>query len=350
MTERINKLRSVLKDGECAYITSFANVFYYSGFCSEDASLVINHDKAYIITDSRYTIQAGEQAPDFELFDIKNGVANLWKKIDSRKIYIEEENLTVRGLARFKASAGAKELGYGSELISGFRKIKDTEEIKKIAEAERLGDEAFEYILTRIRPGRTEAEIALELEYFMRSKGASGLSFDTIAASGIRSAMPHGAASGKIIENGDLLTLDFGCVLDGYCSDMTRTVAVGSVTDEQRYIYDTVLNAQKLALAELKPGKICADVDKAARDYIASRGYGGNFGHGLGHSVGIEIHEQPVLSPKCSEEVKSGHVLTVEPGVYVEGLGGVRIEDLTAVTEDGIKNLTRSPKELIIID
>ena len=183
----------------------------------------------------------------------------------------------------------------------------------------------------------------------MRKNGASGLSFDTIAASGIRSAMPHGMASEKIIEKGDLLTLDFGCVLDGYCSDMTRTVAVGSIDLKSRRIYETVLAAQKAGLEYIAKGKICSGADAAARKVITEAGYGKNFGHALGHSVGIEIHESPTLSPKCDKVLVPGNVVTVEPGIYVENFGGVRIEDLVLVTDSGIENFTHSEKELIIV-
>jgi Xaa-Pro aminopeptidase len=189
----------------------------------------------------------------------------------------------------------------------------------------------------------------LELEFFMKRRGATALSFETIAASGKRSAMPHGAASDKVIEKGDFLTLDFGCVFEGYCSDMTRTVAVGSVNDTQREIYDVVLKAQLAAIEAVRPGVKCCDVDAVARKIITDAGYGENFGHGLGHSVGIEIHEMPSFSSKCEEHTKVGHVITVEPGIYIEDFGGVRIEDLIVVTEDGSRNLTTSPKELIIV-
>ena len=181
----------------------------------------------------------------------------------------------------------------------------------------------------------------------MRKQGASGLSFDTIAASGVRSAMPHGLVSEKVIESGDFLTLDFGCVYNGYCSDMTRTVAVGKASEKQREIYSIVLNAQESAIAAIQPGKACNEIDAVARNIIRDAGYGDNFGHGLGHSVGIEIHENPSFSPGCTEIIKPGHVITVEPGIYIENFGGVRIEDLVVITEDGIINTTSSPKMLI---
>lgn len=234
-------------------------------------------------------------------------------------------------------------------MISEQREIKDEEEIAKIRAAEKLGDEAFSYVLNFIKPGISELDVAFELEFFMRKNGASGLSFDTIAASGIRSAMPHGVASEKIIEKGDLLTLDFGCVLDGYCSDMTRTVAVGSIDSKGKEIYETVLAAQKAGLEYIAKGKVCSGADAAARKVITEAGYGKNFGHALGHSVGIEIHESPTLSPKCDKILVPGNVVTVEPGIYIENFVGVRIEDLVLITDSGVENFTHSEKELIIV-
>lgn len=350
MKSRIDKLRELLNDNEAAFISSYPNIFYYSGFTSEDAYLLISHDKQILVTDSRYTIQAHEQAPDFEIVNITKGFNEIFKLIDANYIGYEEEVLTVKQYRDFRSkTTDRQELVEMQKKLTSLRKIKDENEIQKIAEAEKIGDAAFKYVLDKIRPGVTEREIALELEFFMKREGATALSFETIAASGKRSAMPHGAASDKVIEKGDFLTLDFGCVFEGYCSDMTRTVAVGNVNDTQREIYDVVLKAQKAALEAIKAGVECNAVDAVARNIIKDAGYGENFGHGLGHSVGIEIHEMPSFSPKCNEKLKPGHIMTVEPGIYIEDFGGVRIEDLVLVTEDGIRNLTSSPKELIIV-
>ncbi len=350
MKSRIEKLRELLNDNEAAFISSYPNIFYYSGFTSEDAYLLISHDKQILVTDSRYTIQAHEQAPDFEIVNITRGFNEIFKLVDANYIGYEEEFLTVKQYREFRGkTTDRQELVEMQKKLTGLRKIKDENEIKRIAEAEKIGDAAFKYVLDKIRPGVTEREIALELEFFMKREGATALSFETIAASGKRSAMPHGAASDKVIEKGDFLTLDFGCVFEGYCSDMTRTVAVGNVNGTQREIYDVVLKAQKAALEAIKAGVECNAVDAVARNIIKDAGYGENFGHGLGHSVGIEIHEMPSFSPKCNEKLKEGHVMTVEPGIYIEDFGGVRIEDLVVVTEDGIRNLTLSPKELIIV-
>jgi len=346
--QRLEKLRSLMGENTTSLISSKANIFYYSGFTSEDARLLITPDKQYIITDSRYTIQAHQQAPEFEIIDISVGYKNIFEKVKSFDIAIEEDNINLREFDKIRdiISVGQNILKKQSQ-ISAPRKIKSEMEIKNIAEAERIGDEAFGYILNKIRPGMSEAEIALELEFFMRKCGASSLSFETISASGKRSAMPHGTASDKLIESGDFLTLDFGCVFEGYCSDMTRTVVVGKASDWQKEIYNVVLKAQLAALETLSAGMKCNEIDKVARDIIAKAGYKENFGHGLGHSVGIEIHEMPSLSPKCDEAIKSGHIFTVEPGIYIENKGGVRIEDLVAVTDNGVINLTNSPKELL---
>ena len=350
MLDRVEKLCNSIEYNQAALISSYPNIFYYSGFRSEDAYLLISHDKRYIITDSRYTIQAKEQAPDFELFDIKNGFEKLFSRVSERVIGIEEEEIHLKQYKILK-----RKLQRGQEFvemqknINSLRRVKDEDEIRRMAAAEQIGDAAFEYVLPKIREGITEREIALELEFFMKKQGASSLSFDTIAASGARSAMPHGVASDKVIENGDFLTLDFGCVYEGYCSDMTRTVAVGAVSDRQREIYDIVLRAQLAAISAAKKGRACSYVDGVARKIITDAGYGKNFGHGLGHSVGIEIHESPSFSPKCNDTLKNGHVITVEPGIYVEGFGGVRIEDLIVIKDDEAINLTKSPKELIVL-
>ncbi len=345
---RLDRLRADLAENQAAYITAYPDIFYYSGFQSPDARLIISQNKAIIITDSRYTLQAKAQSPDFELYDIKGGLQGAFSGLDADEILYQEENLSVKSFNSLQAEVSLA-FCESNGLISKLREVKDDAEIAKIAAAEALGDEAFAYIIERIEAGRSEKEIAFELEYFMKKHGASALSFETIVASGVRSAMPHGVASDKIIENGDLVTLDFGCVLDGYCSDMTRTVGVGFLPEREGEIYETVKKAQQAALDSIKAGVNLSDVDKAAREIIEKAGYGKNFGHALGHSVGIEIHENPCFSPKATGTAKVGNVITVEPGIYVDGLGGVRIEDVVAVTENGCEILSKSPKHLIIL-
>ncbi len=343
---RSDKLREIISEDEAVFVGSYPNIFYYSGFESEDAFLIITKTSQLLFTDSRYTIQAKLQSPSFEVCDISK-IKEVIKSISEKTLCIEEDFITVSLFSKLQECG--KKLKPFSKEIKKIRKIKDSEEIKKIAMAEELGDKAFSYILDFIKVGRTEKEVAVELEFFMRRNGAQKTSFDTICASGVRSSMPHGVASDKVIEKGDFLTLDFGCVLDGYCSDMTRTVAVGEASQRQKEIYDIVFNAQKACLDMLKAGVSGYDADKAARDVIVNSGYGKCFGHGTGHGVGVEIHEAPNLSPKSEDILEVGNVVSVEPGIYIEDFGGVRIEDLVQICEHNAQNLTKSKKDLLII-
>lgn len=349
MDKRILALRSILSDGEFVLISSYPNIFYYSGFTSEDAYLIISKDEAIIITDSRYTVQAKEQCPEFKLINISEGFYKIINGIDEATILFEEKDISVGFYLNLKKNCQTKTFLPAGDKISCFRQKKDAFEISKIKAAEELGDAAFSYILEHIKPGMTELEVATEIEYFMRKNGAWKTSFETVVASGYRSSMPHGTASSKVIEKGEFLTLDFGCVLDGYCSDMTRTVAVGNISQEEKDIYNLVLKAQNEALEKMQIGMKCSDIDALARDVIEKAGYGREFGHSLGHSVGIEIHESPNFSAKSTDIFEKGHVITVEPGIYIDEKFGVRIEDVVAATDDGIINITKSPKELIIL-
>ena len=234
-------------------------------------------------------------------------------------------------------------------VIENMRMIKDKTEIAFIKEAQRLTDDAFSYILNFINLNRTEKEIALELEYYLRKNGADGAGFNFVVVSGTNTSKPHGVPSDKKIHSGDFITMDFGACINGYRSDMTRTVAVTSVSEEQKRIYDITLQAQLVALDTIKAGLRGCDVDKVARDIIYSQGYSGCFGHGLGHSVGIEIHESPSLSPRCERILEAGVVMTVEPGIYLSEKFGVRIEDMVIIEEKGCENLTKSEKTLIIL-
>lgn len=344
--KRTDKLRKLLKDNEGVILTGYPNIFYYSGFTSEDAVVFITKNRQILITDSRYTVQARQQAKDFEIRDVTEGIDKIAEMLEVEALGFEEGAVTVKELAQYQKFG--KKLIPMQDKISGLRRIKDDFEIEKIKNAEELADAAYSYVIENIRAGMTEREVALMLEFYMRKNGASGTSFDTIVASGLRSSMPHGAASDKVIGIGDFVTMDFGCRLDGYCSDMTRTVVIGKCTERQREVYEVVLSAQKAAIEAIETGKKCADIDKVARDIITEAGFGRNFGHSLGHSVGIEIHERPVFAPRSEEIIEKGNVITVEPGIYIEGWGGVRIEDVVAVGEN-VHNLTKSCKDLTII-
>jgi Xaa-Pro aminopeptidase len=233
--------------------------------------------------------------------------------------------------------------------INSFRSVKEEWELERMRKAQQIADKAFAEVLPRIKAGMTELELQAELIYCMYKNGGQGLSFDPIVVSGPNTSLPHGVATDRVIREGDFITMDFGVLLSGYCSDMTRTVAVGEVSSEQRNVYETVLCAKRAAMEGIKPQIKCQTIDKIARDLIDKAGYQGCFGHGLGHSIGLDIHENPCFNTRCETLLQSGMVLTVEPGIYLENKFGVRIEDMVVVTEQGYENLTQSPDELIIV-
>ena len=379
--DRIYNLMKKLKMN-AIILTDGYNIHYLSGYSGHTGMALITLSDKYILTDSRYTEQVTIEAPGFTCVDIKSeGYAGCINRLLCDKFFKEtncaqsDVDSSCKTCANSVCKGNTIRVGFENEEISykqfktfldelddkigllpldnrinELRRIKRADEIEKIAMAEKIGDMAFESVISLIKPGMTEVEVALLLENYMRSHGASGLSFDTIAASGNNSSLPHAVPTDKVICEGDFLTMDFGCVYKGYCSDMTRTVYIGkNPTDKQKKVYETVLNAQQKALKLVKPGAVCSDIDKAARDIIADAGYGDYFGHGLGHSVGLFIHEEPRLSPKCHDILEPGVTITVEPGIYLPGEFGVRIEDLVVVTKDGYRNLALSPKKLICI-
>ena len=333
---------------DAVYITAPENLQYYSGFTGGEAWLVLEKGSCLLFTDSRYLLQAAEEAPDFAIVDIakKRAEVYLQEKMPDTVGY-EETYMTTAEYLRLQKKLGVCRWVPLSETILNQRAIKDEKEQELTRRAEQLADEAFAHVLPLIRLGITERDVALELEWYMRKNGALAPSFPIICASGLRSAMPHGVATDKKLEAGDFVTMDFGCFLEGYASDMTRTVVLGRATEEQKKIYETVLSAQKAAVSAVRPGVAGKAVDEIARSIIKDAGYGAYFGHALGHGTGLLIHERPVLSPKSADVLVPGMLVTVEPGIYIENLGGVRIEDLVLVTEDGCENLTNSTKELL---
>lgn len=355
MEKRIEKLRDYLKEKGAggAIITSFQNRFYYSGFSGSAGYLVVTTDNQYIVTDTRYTIQVKEQAKGFCLISApESDYSKIAKTAANEGITAfcyEDEALSVANFTQMQNLLTGIELIPFQNSITEQRAVKDAEEIKSIREALRLADEAFLYTVSHIKVGMRETEVASIIEGYMRKNGAFRTSFDTIAASGIRSALPHGTATVAEIKTGDFLVMDYGCVLDGYCSDITRTVVVGIANEKQKEIHDTVANALLAGQMALMPTAKCADVDKKARDIIIKAGYGEYFTHSLGHGVGIDIHEMPTLSPKSEKTLKPGNVVTVEPGIYIENFGGVRIEDMALITQKGAEILTKSTRELIYI-
>lgn len=345
----LKKIEKLKIDG--MIINDSYNRRYLSGFTGSNGYLYISKNKQVLLTDFRYIEQANIQSPEFKVIDIKVGLMEALKEIitedHSKIIGFEEEVVTYSLYKELKKTLDQQELVGLKGVVEEIRMVKDEEEIENIKQAATIGDEAFKYILDIIKPGKTEKEIAIELEIYMKKKGAQKLSFDTIVASGTQSSLPHAQPSDKVIEKGDFVTMDFGCVYKGYCSDMTRTIVVGKANNEQKKIYDIVLKAQQAALNYIKVGLTGEQVDKVARDIIITEGYGDKFGHGLGHSLGLFIHEGPRLSLKSKDVLLENMVVTIEPGIYVPKFGGVRIEDLICLKEDRIINFVSSPKHLI---
>ena len=314
----------------------------------------MTENKAILFVDFRYFEKAKKTVLNMEVVLANNFLADikeLLKTENIKKVLLETDFVNLDSFERTKNAFEGIEVSSDntlSQAIGGLRQIKSAEEIECIKKSQEITDNAFAHILNYIKAGVTEREIALELEFFMRKTGSEGVAFDTIAVSGKSSSLPHGVPTDKPLEVGDFLTMDFGAVYNGYCSDMTRTVAIGYVTDEQQKVYDTVLNAQLSALKEIAPNKVCKEIDKIARDII-NKEFEGCFGHGLGHSVGLEIHENPALNTRDETLLKAGIIMTVEPGIYLPDKFGVRIEDMVLITDTSHENLTKSPKELIII-
>jgi Xaa-Pro aminopeptidase len=351
---KLEKLRKCFKelDIDGLLITNAYNRRYMTNFTGTAGAVLITDPKALFITDFRYVEQAKKQVHDYEIVQhqasIVSEVAKQVEHLGIKRLGFEQEDVTYAAYQTYVKEIKA-ELVPVSGVIEKLRLIKTESEIKILKEAAEIADAAFKHILDFIRPGVSELEVSNELEFFMRKNGASSSSFDIIVASGYRSALPHGVASDKIIEKGELVTLDFGAYYKGYCSDITRTVAVGEPSDELKNIYNIVLEAQLRGMNGIKPGMTGREADALTRDYITEKGYGEYFGHSTGHGIGLEVHEGPALSVKSDTILKPGMVVTVEPGIYIPGLGGVRIEDDTVITENGNESLTYSTKELIIL-
>lgn len=339
-----------------AIISSELNIRYLCGFAYTDGYLLILRDRAFLLTDFRYAEAARLAVSGFEVIVPTDGMLSainaLAKESGISTIAIEDADVSVSAFSKMRDAMPNVTLATGaSDVLTEMRTVKDADELSLIIKAQSITDAAFDHILGFISPDKTEREVALELEFFMRRHGAEACAFDTIAVSGASSSLPHGVPSDKPLSRG-FLTMDFGAKYAGYCSDMTRTVVIGKADNEMKKVYDTVLRAQLAALRALHEGIGCREADAVARDVIKAAGYGECFGHSLGHGVGLYIHEAPSFSPKAKEDsvLRRGNVVTVEPGIYIEGKYGVRIEDMIAVDQNGaVINLTHSPKHLIEI-
>lgn len=356
--DKLTKLVNLFpEDLDAALIVSRPNRLYLTGFDSTLGYVLVSREGSFYLLDSRYYEEAKNSVSGCEVVkftDAEGMLKKIAEQLNIKTIAIENEGISFASAKKFThkfSDWGLKPIYDETldKLLFEMRAVKDKDEIEKIATAQDLNDRTFEHILAFIKPGATEREIAIEMEFFARRNGAEKVAFDFIVVSGANSALPHGKPTGKKIAYGDFLTMDFGFVLNGYNSDMTRTVAVSGASNEMEKVYNTVLQAQLLAISAIRNGVPCKEVDKAARDYIYSLGYEGYFGHGTGHCIGVDIHERPRCSATDKNVLKTNMVTSVEPGIYIPNKFGVRIEDLVVVTDDGCVNLTKSPKELMIV-
>jgi Xaa-Pro aminopeptidase len=334
-------------------ITSDINRNYLSGFTGSSGALLLTPKKAVFLTDSRYTVQANKEVKEAEIHLHQKALLveamSLAVKSGCKRMGFESLHVSVAHYEYMKTAAAKTLMVPVGGLVEQLRQVKDAGEKARMLQAARITDRCFNYIIKVIKPGLSEKEVAAQMEYYMRSQGATGASFETIVASGWRGALPHGIASDKKIEHGDMIVLDFGCIYQGYCSDMSRTIAVGKVSSKQKKVYNIVRKAQQRSINALKAGAISGEVDELSRGLIRRAGYGKCYGHGLGHGVGMEVHEGLSLAPRLKHKFSEGVAVTVEPGIYLEGEFGVRIEDLGFVEKDGYDNLYRSTKDLIVI-
>lgn len=354
--QRLERLREILdeKGLDGVVITQPENRRYLSGFTGSAGVLVITQERAWLITDFRYFEQVKQQSPAFELVEIAANsrevkvLADQIGALGLRRVGFESHAVSVEAFDQWKQAMPDVSWIATGTLVEGLRRIKEEAEIQAIAEAVRIADEAMIHVMEWIRPGMMEREIAWELEVYMRTHGASALSFTTIVASGPNAALPHAVTSERPVQIGDPVVIDMGAVYQGYCSDLTRSFCVGEASTDYLMVWNVVLKAQMAAEAQIKAGMTGVEADAIARDIIYAAGYEGKFGHGLGHGVGLAIHEEPRASQMAKDVLPIGAVLTVEPGIYLPDWGGVRIEDMVVIAEDGCQILTQAPKVPVV--
>ena len=348
---RISYLRDQISKTEIdtLFISNKDNIRYYSGFTGTFAFLLISESKAIIITDSRYTLRAEEESPDYEIYQLKSGdnwIENSTNLAKTKIIGYEGDYVSVNLLNQLqkKAEKINKWKDFSEKITLG-RIIKSDEETEILQKTINISDSAFNNVSKKIVTGMTEKDVGWEMEKEMRELGAESPSFDTIVASGINGSKPHHSPTDKLISDNEAITIDMGAKYKGYCSDLTRTIFIGDPDEKFKKIYTTVLKAQLISMETAKPDMTGEEIDKIARDIITSEGYGEYFGHSLGHGVGIEIHENPGVGPNSKNNIKPGMVYTIEPGIYIENWGGIRIEDMVIMTENGNNLLSHALKE-----
>ena len=353
--KNMDKYLSLLNDEvDGLLLTSPYSRYYGAEFEISEGVAIVSKKGCRYFTDSRYIESAEAGIKYFEVLPI-NQFTGFIKRINDAiedfgitTLGYEEAYLTVAEFMNYEKNLNAKLVPFNKE-ISSFRATKEDWELQLMLKAQEITDKAFSEIITRLKPGMTELELQAELIYCLYKNGATGLAFSPIVVSGPNTSLPHGVAGERVIQEGDFVTMDFGASYKGYCADMTRTVAVGYATDEMKKVYETVLKAQETGIAATRAGVIGRDIDAAARKVIVDAGYGEYFGHGYGHSLGLEIHEAPNPNPGNAGPMPAGALCSAEPGIYLPGRFGVRIEDVTMITENGVINITKSPKNLIIV-
>lgn len=349
--ERV-RLSLEAKKIDALLITNLTNVAYLTGFTGSNGQLVLSAQDSVFFTDGRYAARASTMVNGAEIRIYENKLTDLLgghlNSVGVTRLGIESTTMTVAEREDYAGALDGVELIAVSKIVEDGRRVKESEEIVRMREAIRIGDEVFSVIVDRLAPGMTEREVALDIEFEIRKRGAEAISFDPIVGSGPLSAHIHHTPSERVLEKGDLVLMDFGARCGGYCSDLTRTVVLGGATDEQRDLYDLVLRAQLAGIDVISAGANGVDVDAAARDIISAAGKAESFGHGLGHGVGLDIHEDPRLSRFSKDVLRAGDVVTVEPGSYAVDRGGIRIEDCVLVTEDGAEVLSSAPKSELI--
>ena len=346
MGKRIEKLQQLIAklNAQGIIVSRYPNIFYYSNFTSEDCILFVTKNNAYLITDSRYTLQAKKQAKDFKVIIRNKSYQKELKKIISEGKVLFEDSLPYLEYYEF---ARELQVDLSPINIDYLRNVKDENEIRVMKKAAKIATDCYKHILEFVKPGMKETDLENEMISFMKQKGAQKESFETIVASGKRGALPHGVASNKKLIEGEFITLDYGCIYKGYCSDITRSFMLGKADKKMIDIYNVVKTAQYKAIKAVKAGIKASEVDAIARNYIESKGYGKYFVHSTGHGLGIEVHD-PISVGKNSDLVlEEGMVITVEPGIYVPNLGGIRIEDDVLVKKEGCEVLTKATKKLI---
>ena len=351
---RIRKAVRILKEEkiDALLITDMVTIRYLSGFTGSEASVIMTPEAFFVLVDSRYTTQARREAPLFHISRISErteDTARLISRLKSKKVGIDAKSITYADYKELEERLAKTSLVPVREPLLKLRMRKEGEEINIIREGIGIAAYGFNQIKDQIQPGKAERDVAVALEFALRKAGAEKMSFDTIVASGKRSALPHGVASNKKIRTGELVTIDFGIQYQGYCTDETCTVVAGTPTQKQKKVFGIVKEAHDRAIDKIKPGASSKKVDRAAREYIERKGFGKYFGHGTGHGVGLSVHEEPRLSPLTSEVLEEGMIVTVEPGIYIPNWGGVRIEDMILVTRDGREVLTVLPKRLEVL-